>query len=439
MGATQGAIMRIFLITGASIGVVGTVVGFLLGTIICLNIESIRHFLSWLTNTELFSPELYFLSRLPADMNAGETMAVVVMALTHLVENLDRPGTDIRMTIGEAVAMVRNIEQEVRSLCYLLHPPLLDELGLASALRWYVEGFNKRCQIKVSLETPARLRRLPRDKEMALFRVVQESLTNILRHSGSLTARIEVREAPGQILLCVEDEGRGIDRATLAKIENGKETLGVGIPGTRERLLQFGGQLEIHSGPQGTRVVASIPVEQERGGERSEPSVVEHGSDKRAPRSDNRRTRKRILVVDDHEVIRQGIRALLAEQEDLEVCGEAQDGMEAVLKTRDLNPDLIIMDLTMPQVGGLSAAYRIRQMGSESKILVFTTREFEGLERMIEKSGCDGIVVKSNAGEDLLRAAREVLKGKRFFNGARTRGANGEGQTHSRGLPHEAA
>ena len=81
MGATPGAIMRVFLITGASIGVVGTLVGFLLGTIICLNIESIRHFLSWLTNTELFSPELYFLSRLPADMNGGETTAVVVMAL----------------------------------------------------------------------------------------------------------------------------------------------------------------------------------------------------------------------------------------------------------------------------------------------------------------------------------------------------------------------
>jgi lipoprotein-releasing system permease protein len=81
MGATQGAIMRVFLITGASIGVVGTMVGFLLGVVICLNIESIRQFLSWLTNTELFSPELYFLSKLPADMDTGETVAVVVMAL----------------------------------------------------------------------------------------------------------------------------------------------------------------------------------------------------------------------------------------------------------------------------------------------------------------------------------------------------------------------
>ena len=82
MGATQGAMMRVFLITGASIGVVGTLVGFLLGTIVCLNIEEIRHFLSWLTNTELFSPELYFLSKLPADMNLKETLAVLVMALS---------------------------------------------------------------------------------------------------------------------------------------------------------------------------------------------------------------------------------------------------------------------------------------------------------------------------------------------------------------------
>jgi lipoprotein-releasing system permease protein len=81
MGATQGAMMRVFLITGASIGVVGTFVGFLLGTVVCLNIEEIRHFLSWLTNTELFSPELYFLSKLPADMNLKETLAVLVMAL----------------------------------------------------------------------------------------------------------------------------------------------------------------------------------------------------------------------------------------------------------------------------------------------------------------------------------------------------------------------
>jgi lipoprotein-releasing system permease protein len=82
MGASQGSIMRVFLITGASIGVVGTLVGFFVGLVICLNIESIRQFLSWLTSTELFSPELYFLSKLPAEIDVGETTAVVIMALT---------------------------------------------------------------------------------------------------------------------------------------------------------------------------------------------------------------------------------------------------------------------------------------------------------------------------------------------------------------------
>jgi len=82
MGASQGSIMRIFLITGAAIGVVGTLTGFFVGMLICLNIESIRQFLSWMTSTELFSPELYFLSRLPAEVDFGETAAVVIMALT---------------------------------------------------------------------------------------------------------------------------------------------------------------------------------------------------------------------------------------------------------------------------------------------------------------------------------------------------------------------
>ena len=94
MGATRGAIMRIFFITGASIGTIGTLAGFVLGVVICLNVESIRQFISWLTATEVFSPELYFLSQLPADMDAGETITVIVMALalSFLATHLSRPG-----------------------------------------------------------------------------------------------------------------------------------------------------------------------------------------------------------------------------------------------------------------------------------------------------------------------------------------------------------
>lgn len=355
----------------------------------------------------------------------GQELAMVVMSLAHLAKNLEQPDGEIRKAIEDAAKMVRKIEQEVRTLSYLLHPPLLDELGLASALRSYVEGFNKRSGIQVILEVPPKLRRLSTEKEMALFRVAQESLTNVLRHSGSRTARIEVQESEGQLLVSVEDNGRGIDRETLAKLTNGNEMIGVGIAGIRERLLQFGGRLEVHSGQAGTRIVASVPVAESGASEKTAQALPELPAFQTFSGPCQLNSRKQILVVEDHEMTRQGIRALLEDQADLEVCGEAQDGLEAVLKAKELKPDLIIMDLAMPSVGGLSATHRIRELGAESKILMLTTHEFDGLERMIEKSGCDGIVVKSNASQDLLHAVRTVLEGKRFFNGERSRARNG--------------
>lgn len=355
----------------------------------------------------------------------GQELAVVVMSLTHLAKNLEQPGVNVQKAISDAAKMVQKVEQEVRTVSYLLHPPLLDELGLASALRWYVEGFNKRSGIQVTLEVPLKLRRLSTEKEMALFRVAQESLTNVLRHSGSRTARIEVQESEGQLLVSVEDEGRGMERETLAKIANGKGMIGVGIAGIRERLLQLGGRLEVHSGQVGTRIVASVPAAESGTSEKTAQAIAELPAVHAPSGRSEFRSRKQILVVGDHELMRQGIRALLAEQADLEVCGEVRHGLEAVLKTKELKPDLIIMDLAMPSVGGVSAAFRIRELGAEPKILMLPTHEFEGLERMIEKSGCDGIVVKSNASQDLLHAVRAVLEGKRFFNGNRCRARNG--------------
>jgi two-component system NarL family sensor kinase len=229
----------------------------------------------------------------------GQELAVVVMELTHLAKSLELPGTDARKVVSEAAEMVRKVEQEVRTLSYLLHPPLLDELGLASALRWYVEGINKRSAFKVSLEVPPKMRRLSMEKEMALFRVVQESLTNVLRHSGSSTARIEVAEWANQLQVSIEDEERGIEREMLLKIANGKETIGGGLAGIRERLLQFGGRLEIHSGPVGTRVVASVLAAEGEAADKTAQTAAEMRWRQAAFHKSDRSTRKRILVVDD--------------------------------------------------------------------------------------------------------------------------------------------
>jgi two-component system, NarL family, sensor kinase len=344
----------------------------------------------------------------------GQELAVVVMSLNHVANNLGQPGLGVEQAIADAVGLVRKVEDEIRTLSYLLHPPLLDEFGLGSALGWYADGFKKRSGIQVEVQSQPGLPRLSTEKETALFRVVQESLTNVLRHSGSSKAWIRVSFDSASVSLSVEDEGRGIggnQRPTLTQAIN---SAGVGILGMRERLQQLGGSLDIRSGASGTQVTAVLPLQgSDAVTVASEPPETMAEPSKAASHSDSR---KRILIADDHEVTRRGIRTLLQDEPDLEICGEAQDGVEAVAKTRELNPDLVIMDLTMPRAGGFSAANSIRQSGAPAKILIFTTHSFGDLERMSHKAGFEGFVCKTNAAHDLVRGVRAVLLGNHFYN-----------------------
>jgi two-component system NarL family sensor kinase len=145
-------------------------------------------------------------------------------------------------------------------LSYLLHPPFLDEAGLLSALRWFATGFAERSGIEVGLELPDNLERLPLDTETALFRIVQESLTNIHRHSGSETALIHLEHDAETLVLEVVDRGHGIPEATLRHIRKGRGVVGVGIAGMSERIEQLGGRLELVSGNRGTTVRARLPL-----------------------------------------------------------------------------------------------------------------------------------------------------------------------------------
>jgi len=161
--------------------------------------------------------------------------------------------------IRESVGLVQELSRELRTISHLLHPPLLDEVGLASGLRSYMEGFTERSKIKVELQLPEDLGRLPQDLYTAIFRIVQESLTNIHRHSESQAAKVRISRFDSQVSLEVEDEGKGIPQEKREAMESGG-TPGVGIRGMRERLRQLGGTLEIKSNSRGTLVVARLPV-----------------------------------------------------------------------------------------------------------------------------------------------------------------------------------
>jgi two-component system NarL family sensor kinase len=190
----------------------------------------------------------------------GQKVAVLSMTLDRLAKVLDSRKPPVVEALADCREVLGQIGEEIRTLSYLLHPPLLDECGLGSAVLWYIEGFKKRSGIKVNVEIDEDLVRLSSDAETALFRVLQESLTNVRRYSGSASADIRIFHAGGSLHLEIVDYGKGIRVATDPST-SGTATLGVGIPGMRERVRQLGGQLEVNFSPDGTRVHAELPVE----------------------------------------------------------------------------------------------------------------------------------------------------------------------------------
>lgn len=190
--------------------------------------------------------------------SVGQTLAALSMNLAAIDGDIKRLNQTAK-TIADSSALVQEMNKEVRTISHLLHPPLLDEAGLVSALRWYIDGFTQRSQIAVELEIAEDFGRLSRELETGLFRTVQECLTNIHRHSGSSTARICLTRFEQEVRLQIRDEGVGISEEKLEQMAL-SATPGVGIRGMRERLRQLGGSLEIDCDRSGTVVEARLPA-----------------------------------------------------------------------------------------------------------------------------------------------------------------------------------
>jgi len=340
----------------------------------------------------------------------GQELAVAIMGIDRMARNAAHD-KDLQASLSETAGQLRQVESEIRTLSYVLHPPLLDEMGLRSAIQWYVEGFSKRTGIEIAAKISENLPRFGIEQETALFRVIQEALTNVFRHSGSRRARVLISLKAGVLEARVEDDGKGLQRDQLTA----SAKPGVGIQSMRDRLKTLGGTLDLRSGPQGTQIIASLPLPSKGDSEIQPPEAEPVSEGLPANVAVMEPARKRVLIADDHEIARRGIRALLGDQPDLEICGEAADGMEAVTKTQQLKPDLLILDLSMPRLGGFSAVNEIRRAGLSTKILMYTTHSYPGLERVARAAGCDGFVLKSNASQDLIRGARTVLQGGKFY------------------------
>src|SRR6266496_4261105 len=190
---------------------------------------------------------------------AGQVLAALHLNL-GMLSQWTRNDPRISGKVSDSAALADQVISEVRTLSYLLHPPMLDEAGLASAVEWYVRGFSQRSKIAVSLDVDPEIRRFPRDVETAIFRIIQECMVNIHRHSGSRRAFVSLRTTDSGDSLTIRDEGNGISAEILRKFEEGTGDLGVGIGGMCERARQLGGSITIRRADPGTLVEVHLPV-----------------------------------------------------------------------------------------------------------------------------------------------------------------------------------
>ena len=190
--------------------------------------------------------------------SAGQLLSMAKLNLSLAGEHLGTIHPRAAGYLEECSKLVDQALSEVRTISYLLHPPLLEELGLMGVLPWYISGFSERSRIKVALDVPKEMGRLPRELELGLFRILQECLTNVHRHSNSQTAAVSLSFANKQVRLKIEDRGKGIE---ARKTESGAEgrTQGVGLSGIRERVTNLGGHMKIRSGDWGTAVEVVFP------------------------------------------------------------------------------------------------------------------------------------------------------------------------------------
>jgi PAS domain S-box-containing protein len=189
--------------------------------------------------------------------SVGQLLASIAMNIARVRAESDKLSPEVAELVIQNGSMVDEITNQIRTISHLLHPPLLDEMGLPLALRWYVDGFVERSKIRATVDVPENFERLPPETEIAIFRAVQECLANVHRHSGSTSCSVKLTRNDHQLELQVKDGGSGIPKD---KLPNVMSSGGVGLRGMRERIRRLGGSIAIDSSESGTTVTLTLPI-----------------------------------------------------------------------------------------------------------------------------------------------------------------------------------
>ena len=339
--------------------------------------------------------------------SVAQSLAALVVQLESAAELLSTDRESARADILSARALARETLEEARRAVWELQPLVLASSDLTAAIRGQaarVEREGLETSLRIVGDRPDSMD--PRC-ESALLRIAQEGVSNVLRHSEARAVRINLCYDVAEAQVEIADDGKGFDPAAAADGLT-QEGGGFGLTSMQERARLAGGQIEVHSAPgMGTRIDARIPYEVS-----SDVAPVAAGAIPAAPVPDaEEASAVRVLIVDDHEVARQGTRRMLESAPGIDVVGEAADGETAIERTRALQPDVILLDVQMPGMGGVEALRRIGELGLGTRVILFSVYSkdegvFEGL-----RAGARGYLLKDVGRDDLVAGIRTVHAG----------------------------
>jgi len=352
---------------------------------------------------------------------------LLALSRIRLAQAMQHPMTPaLNRTLHDLQEVTDQALTYTRTLVAQLSPPILEEFGLPMALRWLAEHMHQR-DLHVSLDfCPAELA-LPEDQAMLLFQSVRELLMNVVKHAGAKEAAITVQVNEGHLQITVTDHGSGFAPAEQAALPRNGTVPGFGLFSIRERMLALGGRFDLCSRPgQGTTATLVMPLATPHGPaepqsherETSTPHAVssDKGHPGSSPHLNGRSPRAtpiiRVLIADDHAMVRQGLCGLLAGYADIEVLGEAANGQEAVALTTQFQPDVILMDVNMPGMDGIEATRLIKEVMPSTIVIGLSVQNAGHVGMAMREAGAIAFLNKEAAVEDLyhtILTARNAL------------------------------
>jgi signal transduction histidine kinase/ActR/RegA family two-component response regulator len=331
---------------------------------------------------------------------AGELHDYLAQLLVLGKMKLSEMQAQIQSLGGPVAAMFQEIDQTLtkaldytRTLMAELSPPVLHELGLPTALKWLADQMKKH-RLTVDVRLAASELPLTENQAILLFHSVRELLINAAKHAGTNKATLTLDVADHMLRIAVQDQGEGFNTDSLELKQPGQQ---FGLFSVKERMEELGGWLRVESAPgKGTTVTLGLPLTS------AVSSQDVPGSEGYVhPPAAKAAGVRRVLLVDDHAMVRQGLRAILDRYPDLFIIGEAADGREAVSISRKRAPDVIIMDINMPRMDGIEATKRIKKERPEAVIIAVSVNDTPQVRESMQKAGASAFVSKEEAGERL--------------------------------------